>query len=122
MGSVQICGVTYESFRVFHVNMGNVHLMIHLGAAAFGLGSQWVSMDPTLQGSFKAILGVPEEYHAYAVIPIGYPAYEPKPAYRREFKEILHFDKYDISKYKTDEQVIEYIKLLHEVRLPSYSY
>ncbi len=36
------------------------------------------------------------------------------PAYRRELKEITHSDKYEMSKYRTDEQIIEYIATLRK--------
>jgi len=113
---------TYASVVAVHVlyhlrnleNMTNVTLLIHLAAVALGLGVQWVSIEEPSMGPFKNLLGIPEIYHIYSIVPMGYPAYQPSPAYRRELKEITHSDKYEMSKYRTDEQIIEYIATLRK--------
>ena len=89
--------------------MANASYSIHLAAAALGLGSEWVSILPAIEPDLKTILGVPQVFRIYTIIPIGYPAYEPPPGFRRDISEILHYDKYDMSKFRSDEQVIEFI-------------
>ena len=51
-------------------------------------------------------------------MPIGYPAYESKIPHRRELKEIVHHDKYDMSKYRSHEDVQEFIRKLRELSKP----
>ncbi len=112
----------YASVVAIHVmyysrnleNMTNVTLLIHLAATALGLGARWVTIEEPSMGPFKNLLGIPEIYHIYSIVPIGYPAYEPAPAYRRELSEILHCDKYDMSKYRSDKEVIDYIANLRK--------
>lgn len=58
-------------------------------------------------GPLKNLLGIPEIYHIYSIVPIGYPAYEPAPGYRKELDGLLHADRYDMSKYRPDEQIIK---------------
>lgn len=111
---------TNSGQRTFAANVGNAVHMIHLAAAALGLGAQWISVVPVLEAKIKALLGVPDVYEIHVIVPIGYPAYEPKPAYRREVSEILHFDRYDMSKYRSGEQVVEYILNLRKKTAPGY--
>lgn len=94
---------------VFHVNLGNATFLIHLAAAACGLGSQWVSVSPPLESDIKEILGIPNIYRIPDIIPVGYPAYTPPPNYRREVRQFLHLEKYDQSKYRTEKDIRDYI-------------
>lgn len=94
-------------------NMANVVNHLHLAVAALGLGSQWVSPSRVWEQSLKALLDIPDILEIHAVVPIGYPAYDPTPSYRREPKEIVHFEKYDRSKFRSGEDII---KFLHELR------
>ncbi len=107
-------------YTTFHMNMANVASMIHLAAAAQGLGSQWVSMLPLWESSLKSLLEIPEVYRVYTLIPIGYPSYKPLGAYRRKLEEIVHSEKFDRSRYRTHEQVIRYVADLRKKTRESY--
>ena len=65
----------------------------------------------------KPILGIPPIIRIFSIAAIGYLAYEPKLAYRRELHEIVHFEKYDMSKYRSHEQVQEFIRHLRQLSL-----
>jgi nitroreductase len=94
-------------------NMANATNHLHLAAAALGLGSQWVTPSRVWEQSLKAFLDIPEILEIHSVVPIGYPAYEPSRPYRRELKEIIHFEKYDRTKFRSGEDII---KFLHGLR------
>ena len=68
----------------------------------------------------KPILGVPPIIRLFSMIPIGYPAYKAKVAYRRELTEIVHEGKYDMSKYRSHEEVQDFIRNLREESKRSY--
>lgn len=95
--------------RTFHMNLANVTTMIHLAAASLGLGSMWQSVSPIWEGPLKELLGIPEWFSVPQIVPIGYIGRTPSPAYRREVKEVLHYEKYDMTKFRSDDQVINYI-------------
>lgn len=95
-------------------NMANATQNMHLAAAALGLGSQWVSVGYHWGQSLKAILDVPLVLDIHTIVPIGYAAYKPKANYRRELKEIVHYEKYDRSKYRSSEDIIKYLQHLRE--------
>ncbi len=109
-------------FAHFLKNMGNATQLLHLAAAAYGLGSQWVSVTAAIEPRLKDLLGVPPELSIHTVVPIGYPDYTPAPSYRRELKEIVHYEKYDSSKYSSDEDIIKFILSLRKRTLPSYPF
>jgi len=101
-------------------NAANATHMINMAAAACGLGAQWVTVDRYYEELIKPILGVPPILRIYNIVPIGYPAYEPRVPYRRQLKEIVHYGKYDMSKYRSHEGVQEFIHRLRELSKPAY--
>ncbi|MBI2955334.1 MAG: nitroreductase family protein [Chloroflexi bacterium] len=101
-------------------NMGHVAQIIHLAAAACGLGSQWVTVSRLPEELIKPILGVPTILRILSLVPIGYPAYQPKPTFRRELREIVHYERYDMSRARSNEDVQEFIRSLREHSRPAY--
>jgi 5,6-dimethylbenzimidazole synthase len=99
--------------------LANASQNMQLAAAALGLGAQWVTIH--VQEPFKRILGVPDLLTFYLIIPIGYPAVERRPGYRRELRELVHNDKYDMNKYLSNADAIEYIRQLRQRTLPKYA-
>jgi len=95
-------------------NMGNATQNLHLAAAALGLGSQWLSVSRPWESSLKALLGVPDDLEIHTIVPIGYPAYEPALPYRRELEEILHYEKYDKSKYRSGKDIYNFLLKLRQ--------
>ena len=93
----------------FLKNMANATQNLCLAAAALGLGAQWVSINRVIESPLKALLGVPEEFSIHTIVPVGYPAYEPPPSYRRELNEIIHYEKYDKSKYRSSDDIYEWL-------------
>jgi nitroreductase len=83
---------------------------IHLAATALGLeGSTWITVGPLAGVRLKELLGIPQVLKVRAVLPLGYPAHRPKPPFRRRVDDILHRDKYDMGKFRTDEDIKEFI-------------
>ncbi len=98
--------------------LANTCTLMHLAAAALGLGTQWVTIH--IQEPFKRILGVPDLLMLYLIIPLGYPAVEPMRGVRRPLEEIVHYERYDLSKYMSNERVIEYLYELRGKTLGKY--
>ena len=60
-----------------------------LAVAALGLGSVWVgSFD---ENAVRQILNIPAHLVPIALLPIGYPAEEPKVSRRRALEELVHY-------------------------------
>jgi nitroreductase len=101
-------------------SVGNATQNLCLAAAALGLGAQWASVNLMWAQDLKAILDVPAAIDVHTIVAVGYPAYEPSPPYRRELKEMVHYDKYDRSKYRTGEDIVNFVKALKKQKKASW--
>jgi nitroreductase len=101
-------------------NAANATQILTLATAACGLASQWVSVNCTIEARLKELLNVPVELAVHTIIPIGYPAYSPAPTYRRELEEIVHYEEYDQTKYRSGDDIYDFIVNLRERTKPSY--
>ncbi len=106
---------------LYHKNMANATQNLHLAASALGLGSQWLSCNQVWGQALRGILDVPAILDIHSIVAVGYPAYEAEPPYRRELREIVHYENYDKSKLRTGEDVIEYLSVLRGRTKPAYS-
>ncbi|MBI4333223.1 MAG: nitroreductase family protein [Chloroflexi bacterium] len=113
----QIVGSERETY---HMNMANATFLIHLAAASLGLGAQWVSTSPEWEGKLKALLGIPEPIRVPQIAPIGYPDYKPAPPYRRKLEDLAHSEKYDMSRFRTDQDVVKFIIELRKRTTAAY--
>jgi 5,6-dimethylbenzimidazole synthase len=98
--------------------LANACMLMHLAAAALGLGSQWVTIH--IEGSFKRLLGVPDVMTLYQIIPVGYPDGPHKKTTRRKLSELVHHDHYDRKKHMTNKQIVEYVRSTREKTMSKY--
>ncbi|MFH1003629.1 MAG: nitroreductase family protein [Chloroflexota bacterium] len=99
---------------LYYKNMANATQNLHLAAHALGLGSAWISLNRLSSHAIAEILGIPPVFDLHTLVPIGYPAYKSKPPYRRKLEEIVHYDRYDKSKYRTGEDVVNFLRELRQ--------
>ena len=97
---------------MFLSSLANAFLYMHMAATALGLGSQWVSStgNPFAQSLIKELLGIPRELVLYDMLAVGYPAAEPTPRFMRAKEEMIHYDYYDQTKFRTDEGVRDFLR------------
>jgi nitroreductase len=109
--AIPLTNLKEKGLRNYHSSLASVVLLIHLAASALGLGSQYVtdSNAPFLEAMMKDLLGIPEPYDIYELIPLGYPENEPLPPFRRNLKEITHREKFDRRKFRSDEKIHKFI-------------
>ncbi|HLY68022.1 MAG TPA: nitroreductase family protein [Chloroflexota bacterium] len=102
-------------------SLSNTVLTIVLAAQALGLGSQWLSdiASPYFATMIKSLLGIPDPLQPYHLIPIGHVSRKLRPNPRRELPELVHHDRYDMAKFRTDEQLRESLASMG-IRSPSY--
>jgi len=101
-----------QSPQSYVSGISNSFLYMHLAATVLGLGSQWLSASghPLCQALLKQELGIPQGFDIYDMFVLGYPAMAPKPRKVRELKEMLHYDHYDKSKFRSDEEVRKFCR------------
>lgn len=110
--AVEISGSILES------SLANAFLYMHLAAATLGLGAQWVSAVRMwyVQRLVKDLLAIPDQFMVYDMLVLGYPVAEPKPRTVRELADMVHQDRLDGARVKTDEQIEEFIAGLRKGR------
>jgi hypothetical protein len=100
-------------------SLANASFLIHLAVASLGLTSEWVSIH--IEEPHKRILGVPDLLKLYLIIPIGYPDVPAREGVRRPLDEIVHRERYEMSKHMSNEDVLKYLYSLREGTLTGYS-
>lgn len=100
----------------FYSSLASAFLYMHLAARALGLGSQWVSASALdlMQSQIKNLLEIPVELEIYDMMALGYAAAESKPRPVRDRVEMVHNDTYDRTRFRTDQQVKDYILSLRK--------
>ena len=97
--------------EIFASSLASAFLHMMLGATALGLGAQWASAvtHHHPQSLIKDLLGVPEELEMYDMMAVGYPDMDPPPRLVRPMKEVVHYDGFDKTKFRTDQQIRDFI-------------
>jgi nitroreductase len=101
-------------------NMANPVMLMHLAAVSCGLGAQWLSVEDPFEKPVKEILNVPDELEIHTIVPIGYPAYEPPAPYRRKLEEVVHYEKYDQSRARSEQDVLDFLGYLRKMSKAAY--
>jgi nitroreductase len=97
---------------------GQSHLTDGLAAASLGLGSQHTTIH--IEDPFKRVLGVPDLLTFNLIMPIGWPDVPSKEGVRRPLEDMVHHDRYDMAKYMTNEEALNYLYALREKTVPVY--
>ncbi len=121
-----LCGDprTIEAYPVYTVyqrgqsnldsSLAGAFLYMHLAATTLGLGSRWISATRNyyIQCLTKDLLGIPKELEIYDTMAVGYPDSEPRPRFVRDREEMVHYDSYDKTRFRTDEDVRAFLASL----------
>lgn len=89
---------------IFTSSLANAFLYMTLAVTTLGLGSQWVSATggPLSSPFLKELLEIPQNLEVYDMLAVGYAAYKPQKRFVRDRAEVVHYDRFDKSKYKND--------------------
>lgn len=63
-------------------------------ATALGLGTVWLGSTVLRAEAVKELLGIPEEVHLVAVIPLGYPDESPPSRPRDSLEKVVHYNRW----------------------------
>ena len=99
--------------------LANASFLLHLAIASLGLTSEWVSIH--IEEPYKRILDIPDLLKVYLIIPIGYPDVPVREGVRRPLQDMVHRERYDMSKYMSNEDVVKYLYSLREATVPIHS-
>jgi nitroreductase len=98
--------------------LANACQIIHLAAAALGLGTQWVTVH--IQEPFKRILEVPDILTLHSIIPVGFALKKTGVGNRRPLSDFVHTDRYDPEKQVSDQEIIDYLLKLRRKTSAGY--
>ena len=104
---------------------------IQLAAESLGLATAWATIQGgSREKAIKDILGMPAGYTIDHIIPLGYadeekekqtsslaPVLE-RASLRRDLDEIIHYEHYDMGKYRSDDEVKTFIWSKSVTRIP----
>lgn len=95
----------------FISGLASAFLYMTLAASSLGLGCHWVSQvgNGYCSAMVKDLLGIPEDFVIYDMLCLGYPAVEATPRLVREREAMTHREHYEPAKYRSDEQIREYL-------------
>ncbi len=91
--------------------LASAFLYMTLAATTLGLGCQWVSAvgHPFVASLLKPLLEIPDPLVLYDMMALGYPAAQPKPRRVREISDMVHEERYDGKKYRSDQQIKDFL-------------
>jgi nitroreductase len=95
---------------VVHSSLACAFIYMELAAASLGLATQWLGGDAEAHKNLKILLGMPDELEPYALMPLGYPAYEPRPKLLRDRKKMVHYDFCGKDEFRTDQEVADFAR------------
>ena len=97
--------------RILLASIGAVIQNIQLAVTAHGLTSAWLSGggEDTTNRELRELLGYPLPLRAIGTIPIGYPEKDLASRYRRPAAQIVHWNRYEMKKYRPDAMVAHYV-------------
>jgi 5,6-dimethylbenzimidazole synthase len=107
--------------EIFTCDMDNAFMYMVLAANSLGLGARWSSAVtcPYSEVLIKELLGIPRQFILFDMLVVGYADEEPVPRLVRDRNELVHYDGYDKSKYRTDQQVKDFLILSEKTRRKS---
>ncbi len=92
-GAVVIPFGKKKGYKWFEQDMSAATENLLLAVANLGLGATWCGMDDAKQDLIRPLVGLPDDLHAFALIPIGIPAEEKPP--RTQYEENrIHWESY----------------------------
>jgi len=104
----------------YYMNVANATHLLCMAASALGLGASLVSIESGFELKIKRLLDVPDELTIHELVPIGYPSAQPTARYRRELKELVHNEEYEHSKYRTNQDILAFVRKLRSKTKPAY--
>jgi nitroreductase len=107
--------VLVQGDSIFTSSLASAFVYMNLAATSLGLGVQWVSAvaSPYVQTFIKILLHIPKELEIYHMMAVGYPDMEPPQKLVRARDELIHYDHYDKTKLRTEQQIAEFIATCH---------
>lgn len=96
--------------KIYLASLGAAIQNVQLAVTAVGLTSAWLSGggEATTNRELAEVLGYPPFLEAVGTIPIGYPEKDASYRYRRPIEHVVHWNRYDATKFRPDAMIAHY--------------
>jgi nitroreductase len=93
--------------QIFQSSLASAFLYMTLAATSLGLASKWLTAvaTPLVEPLVKDLLGIPKVMALYDMMLVGYPASKPRPRPVRDAQDIVHYERYDKSKFLSEDHL-----------------
>ena len=93
--------------QIYQSSLASAFLYMTLAATSLGLASKWLTAvaTPLVQPLVKELLGIPKEMEIYDMMMVGYPGSKPRPRPVRAAEDIVHYERYDKSKFLSEDDL-----------------
>lgn len=97
--------------NIFFCSIGAAIQNIQLATTALGLTSAWLSSGGERQCAeeLRELLAFPESHRPYGIVPVGYAVAEQQLRYRRPLEQIVHWNAYEPTKYRSRDLIDYYV-------------
>ncbi len=119
--AAQFIMIENQPGTIFHKGVGNATQNIITAAHSLGIDAAWLSVDKLWEQSIKDLLGIPRIYEVPTVIALGHANYVPGEGVRRDFDSMVHYERYDMSKFRNGHDILDFIRGLRVRTDKSYN-
>jgi len=90
---------------ILYISMGAAMEHMHLAAVALGMAMCWGTVNKFSEEPLGKLLGVPAPLVVKEVFTLGYPVAEIEPKFRRGVSEVVHMERMDPAKLRTEQEI-----------------
>lgn len=99
----------YYRYDIYQQSIAACIQNMFLATAVQGLGATWLSMGRHFEPELLNLFGVPKGYRIETTLAIGWPDLRREVRERRPFDDIVHYETFDHSRARTDEDALSAI-------------
>jgi nitroreductase len=106
----------FYRYDIYQQSMAACMENMFLAAAAQGLGATWISMGNKMEEPLTELFNVPSGYRIEFLLAVGWPDLQRQERDRRPLEEIVHYETFDVTRARSDEEIGSYIASLRARR------
>ena len=97
---------------ILNSGLSNTFLYMLLAATSLGLGTRYITSTRRQPAhlKIKELLNMPSYLVIYDTIALGYPENEPRDKTMKPFDEVVHYNRFDETKGKSDDDILEEVE------------
>lgn len=106
----------YYRWDIYQQSIAACIQNMFLATTAQGLGATWLSMGRKLEPPLRELFAVPDGYRVETVLAVGWPDGQLGDRDRRPLSEIVHRERFDSSRARTNDQVQDTVRAIRNRR------